>query len=342
MSPPSEPQYDSLAAYFRDTFHAARVARTVLSSTSHPDDILYAHHAAPSLQATLNARAQEFEEKVTKHLHASFGYWMSLPPPNRMELWKLELARAVGEKDGRIAQLKSTVEAVQQENAHLRQQLEYLSRCQQPREFAMAPPQTVPIGKRVAVELGEMGLRGASVGFQLADQEEGLQGRVERAVGRWRDIVRSSRGVGMQGQRSLSGQQQPQTPQGQNQNGQMNGGGQQQMNGGGDGNAEDDMDLDADGDVDAEADPDDESYGNQLHEQLQQAAHVPEAPMMGGGYGNSQVQNQNQNRHNGNVNHNGEAQNGMGQMQNGTMGRRQGNAMAGLNGRGGGRISVPF
>jgi len=264
-----------------------------------------------------------------------------------MELWKLELARAVGEKDGKIAQLKSTVESVQQENAHLRQQLEYLSRCQQPREFAMAPPQTLTIGKRVAVELGEIGVRGGLVGFQLADQEESLQRRVERAVGRWREIVRSSRGVGMQGQRSLSGQQQPQTPQGQNQNGQMNGSGQQQMNGGGDGNAGDDMDLDADGDVDADADPDEESYGNQMHEQLQQAAHVPEALMMGGGYGNNQVQNQNQNqnRQNGNINHNGEAQNGMGQnamVQNGTMGRRQGNAMAGVNGGGGGRISVPF
>ncbi|KFY41865.1 hypothetical protein V494_02754, partial [Pseudogymnoascus sp. VKM F-4513 (FW-928)] len=214
------------------------------------------------MRASLDASAQEFEDKVNQHLHASFSFWMSLPPPNRAELWKLELARAVGQKDQQITSLNEKLEASAQENQHLRQQVEYLSRCQQPREFQMRPPSTLPIGKRAAVELAEMGLRGGSVGFRLSDPDEDIQKRIESAVSRWRDVVCSSRGGAMQGQRSLSG--------GHLQNGMPNGAGR-----------EDDMDVDADGDADADADADEEHYaGAQIQEQLSQSStRAPEAPM---------------------------------------------------------------
>lgn len=296
------------------------------------------------MQATLTARAQEFEDKVSKHLHCSFSYWVSLPPPNRTELWKLELARAVGQKDQQITALKEKMEITAQENRHLMQQVEYLSRCQQPREFQMCPPSTLPIGPRTAVELGEMGIRGGSVGWRLDEGGENLQKRVEVAVGRWREVVRSSRGAGMQGQRSMSGQQHPQTPQGQQHaNGQANSA--HMANGGAsrDDNAREDMDLDAEGDADADADPDEDSYGNQLQDQLQQAARAPEAPMMGGGYGNNHnamgrgngagLQQQQQGSHNGNHGH---------EAQNGAMGRRPGGLVAGVAGRAGGRTMMPY
>lgn len=305
----------------------------------HPDDVLYAHHSAPSMEASLNASAQEFEEKVNHHLHSSFSFWMSLPPPNRAELWKLELARAVGQKDQRIASLNEKLEASEQENQHLRQQVEYLSRCQQPREFQIRPPSAMPIGKRVAIELAEMGLRGKSVGWRLSDPDEDLQKRIETAVGRWREVVRSSRGGAMQGQRSLSG--------GQLQNGQPNGV-----------SREDDMDVDADGDADADADADEEHYaGAQIQEQLSQGStRAPEAPMgtyshnagavrngggmqMQGGNGGMQMQQGNnggmqmQGSHNGGSGH---------ENPNGTVGRRQGNMVAAQNGRAGGRTYPPY
>ncbi|KFY91799.1 hypothetical protein V500_04465 [Pseudogymnoascus sp. VKM F-4518 (FW-2643)] len=336
ITPPVEPQYDSLTTFFRDAFHHARVTRAMNNAKPpHPDDVLYAHHAIPSMQASLNASAQEFEDKVNTHLHASFSFWMSLPPPNRAELWKLELARAVGQKDQQITSLNEKLEASAQENQHLRQQVEYLSRCQQPREFQMRPPSTMPIGKRTAVELAEMGLRGGSVGWRLSDPDENLQTRIDSAVGRWREVVRSSRGGAMQGQRSLSG--------GQLQNGQPNGAG-------------DDMDVDADGDADADADADDEHYaGAQIQEQLSQgSSRAPEAPMgayahnpgavrngggmqMQGGNGGMQMQQGNnggmqmqQGSHGGNAGH--ETANG----------RRQGNMVAGPNGRAGGRTYPPY
>lgn len=253
---------------------------------------------------------------------------MSLPPPNRAELWKLELARAVGQKDQQIISLNEKLEASTQENQHLRQQVEYLSRCQQPREFQMRPPSTMHIGKRTAVELAEMGLRGGSVGWRLSDPDENLQKRIESAVGRWREVVRSSRGGAMQGQRSLSGQLQ---------NGQPGGAG-------------DDMDVDADGDADADADADDEHYaGAQIQEQLSQgSSRAPEAPM--GAYahnpgavrnnGGMQMQQGNnggmqmqQGSHGGNAGH---------ENANGSVGRRQGNMIAGQNGRAGGRTYPPY
>ncbi|OBT58773.1 hypothetical protein VE04_02085 [Pseudogymnoascus sp. 24MN13] len=305
ITPPVEPQYDSLTNFFRDAFHHSRVT--------------------PSL----NASAQEFEDKVNAHLHASFSFWMSLPPPNRAELWKLELARAVGQEDQHL-------EASAQENQHLRQQVEYLSRCQQPREFQMRPPSTMHIGKRTAVELAEMGLRGGSVGWRLSDPDDNLQKRIESAVGRWREVVRSSRGGGMQGQRSLSGQLQ---------NGQPNGAG-------------DDMDVDADGDADADADADEEHYaGAQIQEQLSQGpSRAPEAPMgayshnpgavrngggmqMQGGNGGMQMQQGN----NGGMQMQQGSHGGAGhENANGSVGRRQGNMIAAQNGRAGGRTYPPY
>jgi hypothetical protein len=315
-----EPQYESLTTFFRDAFHHSRVTRAMSAKPPHPDDVLYAHHAAPGMQASLSTRAQEFEDKVTNHLHSSFSFWMSLPPPNRAELWKLELARAVGHKDQQITSLNEKLEASAQENEHLRQQVEYLSRCQQPREFQKLPPSTMPISKRTAVELAEMGLRGNSVGWRLSDVDENLQQRVELAIGRWREVVRSSRGGAMQGQRSLSGAQL---------NGQPNG---ERLE-------DDNMDLDAEGDADADGDADEEHYGGgQIHEQLVQTSRAPEAPMSSYAHNPGAVRNNGgmqmqQGPHNGNTGH---------ENANGTMGRRQGNMAAGPNGRAGGRIYPPY
>lgn len=192
------------------------------------------------------------------------------------------------------------------------------------------------IGKRTAVELAEMGLRGGSVGWRLSDPDENLQKRIESAVGRWREVVRSSRGGGMQGQRSLSGQLQ---------NGQPNGAG-------------DDMDVDADGDADADADADEEHYaGAQIQEQLSQgSSRAPEAPMgayshnpgavrnsggmqMQGGNGGMQMQQGN----NGGMQMQQGSHGGAGhENANGSVGRRQGNMIAAQNGRAGGRTYPPY
>ena len=158
--------------------------------------------------------------------------------------------------------MEGIIESVQQENVHLRHQIESLSKLQNPREFAMATPQTLPLGKRDAVALAELGMRGQSTGFKLADKEESLQKGVEAAVERWKPIVRSSRGVvGMQGQRNF-GQAMQVAPAMNSPGIGMNGMQQQQLQGHqqmgdmGESISSAGMDLDAEGEADADADGD--------------------------------------------------------------------------------------
>jgi hypothetical protein len=183
-----------------------------------------------------------------------------------------------------------------QENAHLKAQIEQLSRCQNPREFAISAPATIELSKRTAVELANMGLKGQSIGWKPDDlQEDGesLQKRVDIAVSRWKQVVKAARGSGgLAVQRSFSSNngldrqsgQQPST------NGIANG----EANGHNEG-----MDLDADGEVDADADVEDDTYSaaaSQMTEQngLHAVPRVPEAPMMYGDTNSNALKSQHQ------------------------------------------------
>jgi hypothetical protein len=201
--------------------------------------------------------------------------WSSLSTTLKEQVWRLELARSVGRKDSTIASLKSDREKILQENAHLRTQVEQLSRCQQPREFQMMPPATVPISSRVAVELDDMGARGVAVGLSIDDKDEPIEGLVKNAVGRWLAVVRSSRGnPGMASQRSLD--QPPEKDQRQQTISQI----QNEHSGSGtriaDNERDSEMDLDADADADADGE---ENYDISTSVPMQGQGRVPEAPM---------------------------------------------------------------
>lgn len=60
-------------------------------------------------------------------------------------------------------------------------------------------------------EVGEMGLKATGVGWSLLDRNEHLDKSIERAIGRWKGVVKEARGAGpnsagMAAQRSLSGE----------------------------------------------------------------------------------------------------------------------------------------
>jgi cell division protein FtsB len=289
-----------------------------------PDDILSIspnppHHSAAAITAHINASAQDLEEKISQHLHGSFSYWMSLPPQTRAEFWRLELARAISTKSTEIKKVNDELEKTRQENAHLKHQIEQLSRCQMPREFAMCPPATIPMSKKLAIELGELGIRGGCTGLNFGDKGEEVGVLVERAVGRWRGVVRGQRGLG--GQKRLGAGEAllgPGSEQGSQILGQ--GMGQQEaqnqhllqmkgtVNGNGNSNGHtpnaghDDMDLDADGDVDgdldadgdADIDADGEDYVLHEHTPSHSQAHTPSAIHHNPNINTSSNKNQNQ------------------------------------------------
>ncbi len=199
--------------------------------------------------------------------------WSSLSSPVKDQVWLLELARSVGRKDLTISSLKSDREKILQENAHLRTQVEQLSRCQQPREFQMMPPATIPISSRAAVELDDMAVRGIGVGLSINDKDEPIEGLVKNAVGRWLAVVQTSRGnAGMASQRSLDqpiekDQRQQTISHIQNENGVS-------VTRITDSERDSEMDLDADADADADGE---ENYDIPTSVPMQ--GRVPEAPM---------------------------------------------------------------
>jgi hypothetical protein len=140
-----------------------------------------------------------------------FGHWTSLAAQKRTEIWTLELARSVGRKSEEVQRLKKEKELSQQETAHLKLQVDELSRLQHPREFRLAPPSTIPIDSNFMSVVGGIGLKNTSIGWNILDRNEHLDKSIERAIERWKGVVKEARGAGpnsagMAAQRSLSGE----------------------------------------------------------------------------------------------------------------------------------------
>jgi hypothetical protein len=294
ITPPENQQYEALRAHFREAFHSWRINRAVTSS-AHPDELLFYRSdlsRSSDEEAEINAAAQDLEEKILSHLDMTFRQWCSMSSSQKELVWRLSLARAVGHKDHTISSLKSDREKILQENAHLRTQVEQLSRCQQPREFQMMPPSTMTISSRVATELDDMGIRGVGIGLSINDKDEPIEGLVKTAVGRWLAIVRSSRG-GIASQRSLDPalekdrRKEPSISQIQNEH---SGSGTRAI----DSDRDVEMDLDADADADADGE---ENYDLPISVPMQGQGRAPEAPMgmMSAGYRNHDGTNRNPN-----------------------------------------------
>lgn len=146
-----------------------------------------------ALHQQAEADAQNMEARISEHLHSMFGHWNSLPPNKRTELWTLQLARNIGRKSEEISKLKKEKQLLQQEAAHSKLQVEELSRLQQPREFRIQPPSPLPVDSELMTELGKMGTSSKGIGLQLMDRSVHLDTAVERAIGRWKGVVKQAR-----------------------------------------------------------------------------------------------------------------------------------------------------
>lgn len=205
------------------------------------------------------SEARDLEAKLSEHLHVMFTHWSKLPPAKRAELWTLELARGMGRKFDEIQKLKKEAELKEQRSAHLQQQVDDLSRLQQPREFRISPPSTYGFDRKAMAEMGEAGFKWSGIGFSIANRNLPLDSVIERAIGKWKEVVREARGGGVAAQRLLSGDSTQSVTQAQQQQQQVQ---QQQVandittaNGTSGGSA-DSLGSDADADADADMDED--------------------------------------------------------------------------------------
>jgi hypothetical protein len=103
--------------------------------------------------AMVNRIAQQHRDLSSRHLEISYQHWMALPPDLQRDTWQLEIARAFAREIEKREQLDGQLARVQQEANQLRAQVERLNSCQWPREFAIFPPDMLPLSRDVAREL---------------------------------------------------------------------------------------------------------------------------------------------------------------------------------------------
>lgn len=150
------------------------------------------YNNSPSHRQT-QSHAQE--EAISIHVNAAFSHWTNLSPATRSAHWRLELARSVGRKASAITRMKEETTFLAQENAHLRAQVNQLSRLQSPREFRILPPKTIHISPETSASINEMGLAGGGIGFEISEKVEDLEVIISKAISRWKSVVQSSRGM---------------------------------------------------------------------------------------------------------------------------------------------------
>lgn len=195
--------------YFHEEFRKWRVAcatATTISAedlTYPPSETNFPRDMRESVKKAEKAAAL-LEKQVHEHLLSTYHVWEQLPQQRRSELWGLELARSVGRRQKEIEKLKEAQYAIKQENANLKTQIEQLNHLQQPREFRIVPPATIPIEEtfmNYLLGLGASGVNG--VGVTVEERHVDLNTMVSRAIDRWKSVIVSTRSAGMGGQKPL-------------------------------------------------------------------------------------------------------------------------------------------
>ncbi len=122
----------------------------------------------------LTRSAAQWMESTLAHLEASYQNWMAHPIDIRNLLWQVELLRAYNSEQQKVQEMEERLERLQQEANQLQQQVEYLSRCQWPREMALWPPDRKAFGASMREELRLINLSKAPGASYGADGVEEL------------------------------------------------------------------------------------------------------------------------------------------------------------------------
>ncbi|KAF3359735.1 Putative exopolygalacturonase B [Verticillium dahliae VDG1] len=184
---PGQREFDALRAHFQEEFRGP-------------------HKDAREAVKKAEKQAETLERQVNEHLQSAYAVWDSLPVARRNELWVLELARSVGRKQKETEALKKTQHKMKQENTNLKAQIEQLNRLQQPREFKIVAPTTIPLEPEIISHILEAGVRGGrGVGLTPDDRHLDLNEVITRSIERWKTVITSSRvsSAGMSAQRPL-------------------------------------------------------------------------------------------------------------------------------------------
>jgi regulator of replication initiation timing len=212
IQPPGQQQYTALRAYFSDEFRKWRI-KCAAATTALQEDIQYppsesAFKDDPQ-EAVRRAEklADDLEKKVSDHIDTAYSRWEALAQDRKQDTWILELARSIGKKQAQIESMQQEQHALRQENSNLRSQIDQLNKLQQPREYKLMVPATLPVDEKFLEYWQEQAVVHGrrSVGMNLDDRRSEIGTVVGSAIDRWKRVVVSHRpsGSGVLGKRTL-------------------------------------------------------------------------------------------------------------------------------------------
>ncbi|PNY23317.1 Uncharacterized protein TCAP_06711 [Tolypocladium capitatum] len=213
---PGRREFGALQAYFQDEFRVWKIT-CASATTAAFEELTYLPTAPPHRDARdavkkAEKSAETLEKQVEEHLQSAYAVWETLPAQRQQELWILELARGVGKKHKEMEKMKELRHKLQQENANLKMQVDRLNRLEQPREFKLLSPTTIPIEQDLISYAYEQGVKGGK-NFDVEDRHVDLGTVVTKSIERWKNVITSTRVTsgGMSAQKSLDQAQTPGT-----------------------------------------------------------------------------------------------------------------------------------
>ncbi|KAI9794583.1 MAG: hypothetical protein M1816_004470 [Peltula sp. TS41687] len=161
------------------------------------------HHDGGRKPIMTAEAAQEQEDAVVKHALDAYNHWDLLPDKSKSDSWRLEILRAFSREKEKRQQVDIKLEEALQDVDHCKAQVDRLSRCQQPREYLMKTPTSMPVAKETLRELSGLS------NTPISDWD------FDRLLNKWKMVVQENRRgtTGMASQKPLSSYPPPPPPQ---------------------------------------------------------------------------------------------------------------------------------
>jgi len=150
LNPPGPEHLSTLRQVIRETLDQwkwdalAHVQRNSLSNSSNMSE-----------EATrLTETTQMQIDNGLRHLDNAYSLYSSLSLEQQYQQWSIELLRAFKTEQDKLKEANERISRMMQEAGQLQQQMDYLSRCQWPREMALWPPERNIFSSAMQKELG--------------------------------------------------------------------------------------------------------------------------------------------------------------------------------------------
>lgn len=182
LEPPGPQQLDSVRVQVQKLIDKWRNEHTSIVSGSLSDGV----NSALGI-------AHQHTEMARQHIELVYQSWAPLPDAVKQDRWRLEVMKALSREVDRRKEVEEQLHRTEQEARRLQGQVDMLSRCQWPREFALFPPEHRTFSKEMSKAFSAT----SGTGVHDASAEEYWD--YENVVRRWKRVVSddSARKLGM-------------------------------------------------------------------------------------------------------------------------------------------------